>query len=106
MYPHDARTPTDINAPEPIGYCDRCYRRFRLSDLQFQYDYRGNALVNLWLRVCPDDLDLPAETLRPIIIVGIEGTVRDPRPPQYQANFQGGTTPPTSPLMVGPETIP
>lgn len=96
MYPHDKNCPTDITSPEPVGVCDLCYQKFYLSELFWLFDFRGNNLQNLRLRVCRRDLDVPADQLRPIIIVGAEGVVRDPRPPQYAANAAGGTTPPTS----------
>jgi hypothetical protein len=95
-WPHDGRTPVKPNAPEEIGLCDRCYFRYPLSALTWQFEYRGNSLQNIWLRVCPRDLDIPQEQLRPVIIRGPESVVRNPRPYSYAANFAGGTSPPTS----------
>jgi hypothetical protein len=89
-WPHDLRTPTDINAPEPVGWCDRCYRKWPLAMLVWQYDYRGLAMQNLAIRVCPNDLDEPQPQLRPVIITGPEGVVKDPRPPYYAQNYEGG----------------
>lgn len=105
-YPHDLHAPTDLNEPLEVGWCDRCYRKFRLQDLLWQFDVRGNALVNLGIRVCAQDYDEPADILRPVIIMGPEGVVRDPRPPYYTQNFAGGTEPLASPLVLGPEVIP
>jgi hypothetical protein len=109
MWPHDGRSPTDVDAPQPIGYCDRCYCRRYLADLLWQFDVRGNTLQNLWIRVCADKCyDEPANILRPIIIVGPEGFIRDPRPPNYAENFAGGTTPPADigQFLFGYEEIP
>lgn len=89
-WPHDIRTPTDVSAPEAVGFCDRCYRKWPLEKLVWQYDYSGMALVNRGIRVCPDDLDQPQPQLRPVIITGPEGVVKDPRPPYYAQNFEGG----------------
>lgn len=94
MYPHDLHCPTNINEPQDIGVCDRCYRKFYLSELVWQWDQRGNSVQNLRIRVCRDDLDEVATTLAPIVIVGPEGVVRDPRPYFYAQNNLGGTTPP------------
>lgn len=106
MYSHDLHAPTNPSAPEEVGVCDRCYRKFYLKDLVWQFDYRGNSLQNLRIRVCPQDLDTPAEQLRPIIIRGPEGVVRDPRPPQYEQNAAGGTPAPTNVNDIWPDGVP
>lgn len=107
-WPHDLHAPTNPNSPEEVGWCDRCYRKFPLSQLRFQYDYRGNSLQNLGIRVCPDDYDAPADQLRPVIIRGPEGVVRNPRPPSYDQNFAGGTAAPTSasPVYIDGTALP
>ena len=98
MLPHDLHCPTNIYNPLEVGVCDRCYRKFYLHELHWQWDYRGGVSpVNLRIRVCPDDLDQPNPQLQPIIIRGPEGVVRDPRPPQYDANAQGGVNVPPVP---------
>jgi hypothetical protein len=97
MWPHDIKCPTNMSRPEPVGVCDRCYTKRFLVDLIFQWDYRGNSLQNLRIRVCKDRcLDVPADQRRPVIITGTEGVVKDPRPPQYAQNAQGGPPPPTT----------
>jgi hypothetical protein len=64
-------------------------------------EWRGNSLQNIRIRVCPRDIDTPNEQLRPLIIVGPEGVVRDPRPYDYQANAQGGPYGPVLPSGPG-----
>lgn len=87
MYAHDLKCPTSPSTPEPVGICDRCGEKRYLRDLVWQWDQRGQSLQNLRLRVCYDRcLDSPATVLRPIVIEGPEGVVRDPRPPQYAAD--------------------
>lgn len=105
MYNHDIHCSTSISAPRPTGVCDRCYRKFYLDDLVWQWDYRGNHLQNLRIRVCRDDLDRPQDQNRPIIIRGPEGSLRDPRPPQYAANAAAGPSPglPFVPSYPGPD---
>lgn len=93
-WPHSLRVTIPINTTVDWGVCDRCYFLFDLNDLVWQWDQRGRSLANLRIRVCPRCLDDPATTLAPIIIIGPEGVVRDPRPYQYEANAEGGTTPP------------
>lgn len=105
MYPHNLRAPVNINAPEPTGVCDRCYFYYPLALLLWQHDYRGDHLQNLRIRVCPQCLDRPAEFLRPIIIRGPEGSLKDPRPPQYAANAAAPSGPqlPFAPSWPGPD---
>lgn len=105
MYAHDIHCPTDISSPRAVGVCDRCYRKFYLDELYWQFDFRGEHLQNLRLRVCRDDLDVPQNQYRPIIIRGPEGTLRDPRPPQYAANAAAGPSPnlPFTPQWPGPD---
>lgn len=106
-YAHDLHCPTDINSPQEVGWCDRCYRKYRLQDLDWQLDVRGNALVNLGIRVCSECYDSPADILRPVIIIGPEGVVRNPRPPSYAQNFAGGTTPPADiGVFLAPNEVP
>jgi hypothetical protein len=83
MYPHDAHCPTDPSSPRPVGWCDRCYRKWYLDALSFQWDYRGNALKNLRIRVCPECLDRPQEQLRPVFVGPDPAPLKDPRPNFY-----------------------
>lgn len=107
MWPHDLKCPTNLFAPEPVGVCDRCYAKAYLSELEFQFDYAGgNNLTNLRIRVCSRCRDVPADQRRPIVITGPEGTVRDPRPPQYAVNALGGTVPPSPVNQIFPDGAP
>lgn len=93
MWSHDLKCPTDIHRPEPVGICDRCSARRYLKDLIWQYDWRGNALQNLRIRVCRDQCaDVPQPQLRPIIVGPDPIPPRDPRPPLYQQQMRGGTS--------------
>src|SRR3974390_2787359 len=93
-WPHDSRTPTNPFAPEPVGWCDRCYRKWPLADLDWQFDVRGRSIVDIGIMVCPECYDDPALVLQPPLIIGPEGVVKDPRPPNYAANFRGGVMAP------------
>jgi hypothetical protein len=100
-YPHNLRAPTSPSAPEAVGVCVRCYFLYPLKELRWQYQWVGNKLQNIRLRVCPRDYDTPNEQLRPIIIQGPEGVVRDPRPYQHRADAQGGPYGPVEPSGPG-----
>lgn len=78
--PHDGRSPVNPDAPEPWGCCDRCGFRWYHRDLRWQFDWRGNALTNLRILVCPPCNDRPFEFNRPIILPPDPEPIRDPRP--------------------------
>lgn len=60
-----------------------------LQDLVWQFDYRGQNLTNLKIRVCKTCLDKPADQLRPVILPPDPVPVRDPRVENYSAEDQG-----------------
>jgi|SRR5580658_3787981 hypothetical protein len=95
MYPHDLNCPTDMMKPEPVGWCDRSNHKYYLKDLVWQFAWRGNALSNLRIRVCPNCLDVPNEGLRPILVGPDPVPPKDPRPgfTQSQMNAPGGQPP-------------
>lgn len=70
----------DVNHPEAFACCDRCGGWYNRSDLDWQFDYRGNALANLRILVCQKCMDVPNEQLRPVIIGPDPIPVKDPRP--------------------------
>lgn len=75
------------------GKCDRCDFVYLLRDLAFQYDYRGNTLANIKLRVCPECYDKPYQGRRPLHLPPDPLPVREPRPinplPQENAGPAG-----------------
>lgn len=79
--------------PSAIGCCDRCGFQWNLNELRFQYEYRGNALTNLQLLVCPPCYDIPAEFVRPIILGPDPIPVRNPRPDPNATPAEMGPTP-------------
>lgn len=72
--------PVDIQKPRASAFCDRCGFRWLHGDLEWQYDWRGNDLQNLWLLVCRYCDDVPQPQLRPIIIGPDPVPTKDPRP--------------------------
>lgn len=79
---HSTRASVDWSASSgPWGICDRCGMQYNLSDLAWQYDWRGMSLVNLRILVCEDKcLDEPQEQLRAIFIPPDPAPVEDARP--------------------------
>jgi len=72
--------------PQAQGVCDRCGIWYNLVDLQWQFDWRGTALQNLWLRVCGRCLDTPQEQLRAIQLPADPVPVWQPRPENFVAD--------------------
>lgn len=90
MYPHDLRCPTNPFQPEYVGFCERCYQKVYYKVLRFQYDWRGNALMNLQILVCEKCEDKPQEQFRPVII-GPDSVPPWPRPtPHFYAQQMAG----------------
>ena len=101
------RAYTDPSSPEPCGICDRCGCKYMRSELEWQYDYRGNTLQNLRILVCNVRcLDIPSDQLRPIIVPPDPVPIKDPRPGFYAQ--QEGPPPPVQSvvnLLFGPNFI-
>lgn len=98
----------DPNAPTAAGICDRCNFTYQLSQLQFQHQYMGEGLQNLWLRVCSKCLDVPSVFLKAIKLPSDPEPVKFPRPNQFeqQSNSVQLTQwdpPPTYPSIYPPE---
>jgi len=91
MYAHDIRCPTNVTRPRYVGICERTGFKFYYDDLTFQYDWRGNSLVNLNILVGQPFIDKPQEQLRPVI-TGPDSLPPFPRPspPSYETQAAGG----------------
>lgn len=93
--PH-GRARVDARNPAAFGVCDRDGLLYNLSDLVWQYDFRGNQLQNLWIRVCKKCLDVPQNQLRPKAMPADPVPVYQPRPENYAAANAGGSPAATS----------
>ena len=62
------RARTSSTSPQAHAICDRCGFRFNFVDLQWQYEWRGAALMNIKILVCRRCLDTPQENVRSIIV--------------------------------------
>lgn len=95
VLPHNRKSPTSIDRPEPVGVSDRNGQVYFLKDMVWQYQWAGNALVNQRILVGPDEVDQPSEFLRPVIIGPEPAPLPNARPTHYATQNQGGTVPPT-----------
>lgn len=67
MRPH-GRAAVSSRDPRAFGICDRCGFLYNHVRLQWQFDYRGAALLNTRILVCNPCLDVPQNQLRNIVI--------------------------------------
>jgi len=67
MRPHGRASVSSRN-PRAFGICDRCGFLYNHHKLQWQFDYRGAALMNIRILVCETCLDVPQNQLRNIIL--------------------------------------
>lgn len=67
MRPHGRASVSSRN-PRAFGICDRCGFLYNHHELQWQFDYRGAALLNTRILVCETCLDVPQNQLRNIIL--------------------------------------
>jgi len=62
------RARTSSTSPSAHAICDRCGFRYNFVNLQWQYEWRGAALLNTRILVCCDCLDTPQEQNRAIVV--------------------------------------
>lgn len=82
LRPH-GHASVDTNAPRAWGTCDRCGFIYNLRNLQFQFDWRGEALSNLRLLVCDKCLDTPSPWYRAIVLPPDPPALINARPEAY-----------------------
>jgi len=100
MWPHDLRCPTNPFRPQYVGYCERCGFKYYYDEFRFQYEWRGNALVNQQILVDHRCEDLPQENLRPVII-GPDSIPPKPRPTAVHLEQEMAGTGLTAPPSPG-----
>lgn len=100
-FPQSSRAYASWRYPQAWGICDRCGFRYLRNKLNWQYDWRGNRLQNLYLAVDHRCLDEPQPNGRRPIIIGPDPVpVANPRPGWYATQMEGsvpaGPVPPSS----------
>lgn len=86
--PH-GRATVNPSAPSAFGVCDRCAFLYNLSDLSWQWDWRGPRLANLRILVCTPCYDRAQEQLRPVILPPDPVSRANPRPEPFAQDNQG-----------------
>lgn len=80
----------DPRNPRAFGVCQRCGFLYNREDLTFQYEWRGNELVNTWAIVCTRTCyDKPDEQLRPKALPADPVPIFMPTTENYAAENQG-----------------
>lgn len=79
MRPH-GHARADRHSPRAWAICDSCGFLYNKSDLQWQFDWAGNKLVNQNFLVCNRCYDEPQEQLRSIVLPADPTPIVNPRP--------------------------
>lgn len=77
------RASVSTTNPRAFGICDRCGFLYNHHELQWQFDYRGAALINIRLLVCDTCLDVPQNQLRNIIVPADPTPIMNARTEDY-----------------------
>lgn len=97
------RARVNPSAPEAAGQCYRCGFTYTRRDLTFQRDWRGPAIQNTFILVCPECYDTPQEQLRSIILPADPVPIKFPSVPNWvAAETDYHST--TAPSITDPET--
>lgn len=80
--PH-GRARVSAKNPQAFAICDRCGILYNQVSLSFQYDWRGNQVVNTNTLVCQTCYDVPYEGRRPLALPPDPMPIRNPRPVRY-----------------------
>jgi hypothetical protein len=62
------RARTSAKKPAAFAVCQRCGMWHNRINLNFQMEWRGTSLQNIWILVCKDCYDTPQEQLRAIVL--------------------------------------
>lgn len=62
------RARTSSKSPRAFAVCQRCGIWYNRDRLTFQNEWRGTALQNIWILVCPPCLDIPQQQKRSITL--------------------------------------
>lgn len=90
---YHGRYSPDPYASRGRGVCDRCQFVWLLQELQYQYEFRGDALTNTRFRVCPPCMDKPYQGNRPVKLPADPVPLIDPRVEPLLAEENAGQGP-------------
>lgn len=80
--PH-GRAKVSATNPRAFAICDRCGILYNHNFLRFQWDWRGNQIVNTNILVCQICYDVPYEGRRPLKLPPDPMPILNPRQVQY-----------------------
>ncbi len=81
--PHPARADTDVDSPKAWATDDRSGFITNLHKLRWQWEWAGNELINRRILVGEDNLDIPQEQLRTIVLPPDPPALFNTRPEPY-----------------------
>lgn len=84
----------DPRKPSAFAVCDRCGDWYNRPRLQFQKEWRGQALVSTGFLVCERCLDIPFVQNRPLLLPPDPVPIENPRYEPFIQD-QNGPTPET-----------
>lgn len=97
MRPH-GHVQVSATNPRAKAVCDRCGAHYNHDMLQWQFQWAGPKLQNLYILVCQPCLDIPQEQLRTIVLPADPPAILNPRPEQYVPDSN-----PNSPIGQNPD---
>jgi hypothetical protein len=86
------RAEVDPTYPRGWGTSDRNGHIGNLSDMQWQWDYGGNKLINKRILVHKDELDEPQRQLGTLVLPADPPPLLNARPEQYSIDEQPVST--------------
>lgn len=98
------RARTSSKSPQAHAICDRCGFRYNFVDLTWQFDWRGTALQNLRILVCPPCRDTPQQQLRAIVLPADPEPIINARPQDFVAastDYHAVYSPPATNAATG-----
>lgn len=98
--PH-GRARVDASNPRAFGICDRCGFLYNVVSMNFQYDYRGDSMVNTQILVCNICYDKPYEGRRPIKLPADPMPISNPRPIRYSLDEENNPPANNGGLLFG-----
>jgi hypothetical protein len=94
------RAKVSRRSPSAFGVCDRCGFWNNLDNLRWQFEWRGQRLLNTYLRVCPKCLDVPFLLNKAIILPPDPVPRTNPRLQNFEAANNGTNPLPPLPWPV------
>lgn len=82
QFARSGRARISLRRPEAMGECDRTGFWYPLSQMRRQFQWAGNKLIDTGLLVGPDQVDVPQDQFRSIILPPDPRPVPNPRPSQ------------------------